>query len=224
MEEYKLKVKLLTDTVFGSGYSVPGLIDADVLHDELGFPYINGKTFKGKLGEMAGLFANMLKASDSGKEVGEILEKKKNKLFGESGEYNHDKIKISDCEILKDIRDYFKNNIKNSNIKSSEILEALTHIEEQTSIDRKTGIAKEKSLRNYRVINRGIILYSYIFCPEKLDEYEKILLASSCSLLRHLGSYETKGKGQVKVSMYKEGEDVTSQYINLLRKKVSLNV
>ena len=30
MEEYKIKVKLLTDTIFGSGYSVPGHIDADV--------------------------------------------------------------------------------------------------------------------------------------------------------------------------------------------------
>lgn len=224
MEEYKIKVKLLTDTIFGSGYSVPGHIDGDVLHDEYGFPYINGKTFKGKLGEMAGLFVNMVKASDDGKEIGEILENKKNKLFGESGEYNHDKIKFSDCEILKDIREYFKNNMNVSNIKPSEILEALTHIEEQTSIDGKTGIAKKKSLRNYRVINRGIVLYSYIYCPEELDKYEKILLASACSLLRHLGSYETKGKGQVEVSMYKEDKDVTFEYINLLREKVNLNV
>ena len=45
----------------------------------------------------------------------------------------------------------------------------------------------------------------------------KKYLASACSLLRHLGSYETKGKGQVEVSMYKEDKDVTFEYINLLR-------
>jgi len=100
----------------------------------------------------------------------------------------------------------------------------LTHIEEQTSIDRKTGVAKDKSLRNYRVINSGLILYSYIHCPENLDEYEKILLASACSLLRHLGAYETKGKGLVEVSMYKDDKNVTFDYINLLREKVNLNV
>lgn len=224
MEEYKIKVELLTDTVFGSGYSVPGFIDADVLYDEYGFPYINGKTFKGKLGEMAGVFVNMVKASDKGKEIGEILEEKKDKLFGVGGEYRHDKVKFSDCEISKEVRDYFKNNMGDSNIKPGEILDALTHVEEQTSIDRKTGVARDKSLRNYRVINRGFILYSHIHCPENLDEYEKILLASACSLLRHLGAYETKGKGLVEVSMYKNDKNVTFDYINLLREKVNLNV
>jgi len=43
MEEYTLKIELLTDAVFGSGNSVPGFVDADVLHDEYGFLYINGK-------------------------------------------------------------------------------------------------------------------------------------------------------------------------------------
>jgi len=44
---YTLKIELLTDAVFGSGNSVPGFVDADVLHDEYGFLYINGKTLKG---------------------------------------------------------------------------------------------------------------------------------------------------------------------------------
>jgi len=50
MEEYTLKIELLTDAVFGSGNSVPGFVDADVLHDEYGFLYINGKNFKRKTG------------------------------------------------------------------------------------------------------------------------------------------------------------------------------
>lgn len=220
MEVYTLKVRLLSDTVFGSGYSVPGFIDADVLYDEYGFPYIKGKTIKGKLGEMAVVFINMIKGFDECKKLGEIIEKKKDRLFGVSVDYNHSKMKISDCEVSANVRNYFNNNMEDSGIKPLEVLEALTHVDFQTSIN-ENGVADESSLRNFRVINRDLELYSTINIPDMLDEDEKILLASSCSILRHLGAFETKGKGKVLVSLLCEGKDVTDEYIKLLEKKVN---
>ncbi len=224
MEKYLLKVKLLTDTVFGSGHSVPGFIDADVLHDQYGFPYINGKTLKGKLGEMATVFVNMIKSMTGCSELGATLEDKKDKLFGKAHVYNHDKLKFSDCEISEKVREYFKHNMQNSGIEPQEILEALTHIETQTSIDYNTGIARGNSLHNFRIVNRGIAIYSYIYASVELDEDERILLASACSLLRHIGSHETKGKGQVDVSLLVNDKEVTYDYIRLLEKKVNINV
>jgi len=48
-------------------------------------------------------------------------------------------------------------------------------------------------------------------------------LASACSMLRHLGSNETKGKGEVRVSLWLKEKEVTHEYIRLLEKKVKLN-
>ena len=224
MEKYLIKIKLLTDTVFGSGYSVPGFVDSDVLYDDYGFPYINGKTLKGKLGEMATVFVNMTDSVGELKEYNSIFQQKKDKLLEVSHDYNHDKLKFSDCEMSKDVRTYFKLYMQDAGIASNNILEALTHIETLTSIDYDRGVAKKNSLRNYRIINNGLSFYSQIYSPTYLDEEEKIILASACSLLRHLGSYETKGKGHVETSLFFKEKDVTQDYIKLLEKKVKANV
>ena len=42
-----IQMKLLTDTVFGNGNSIPGGEDIAVLCDDNGFPYYRGSTFKG---------------------------------------------------------------------------------------------------------------------------------------------------------------------------------
>ena len=48
---YILEVKLLSQAIFGSGNSVSGVVDQEVLHDDLGFPFMKGKTVKGKFKE-----------------------------------------------------------------------------------------------------------------------------------------------------------------------------
>ena len=44
-------MKLLSDTIFGSGFSVPGGEDIAVCEDEAGYPYLKGSTLKGLLRE-----------------------------------------------------------------------------------------------------------------------------------------------------------------------------
>jgi CRISPR/Cas system CMR subunit Cmr4 (Cas7 group RAMP superfamily) len=51
MTTYTLKIKLLSDTTFGRGDGVAGLIDQEVEHDPFGFPYLRGRTLKGLLSE-----------------------------------------------------------------------------------------------------------------------------------------------------------------------------
>ena len=41
MIEYTIKVDLLTDTLLGSGQSVPGIIDTDVKYDETHLKPVN---------------------------------------------------------------------------------------------------------------------------------------------------------------------------------------
>jgi hypothetical protein len=218
LKEYILKIELITDAVFGSGYSIPGFIDSDVLYDDSGFPYINGKTFKGKIAEAGYLFVNMSKNFKDCEELSRIMQNKAEKLFGVEGGNNQDTLKFTDAEISKQARYYFRQHMKENGVDKLEVLEALTHIDTQTSIDYRTGVAKGESLRSMRVINRGLTLYSSVFCPVDLDDDEKILLASACSLLRHFGTNETKGKGEVKVSLLCEQIDVTNDYIKLIEK------
>ena len=51
MPVYTLKIKLLSDTTFGRGDGVAGLVDQEVEHDPYGFPYLRGRTLKGLLSE-----------------------------------------------------------------------------------------------------------------------------------------------------------------------------
>ena len=48
----RIRMKLMSDTIFGNGMSVPGGEDISVLHDVQGFPYYRGSTFKGVFREM----------------------------------------------------------------------------------------------------------------------------------------------------------------------------
>ena len=44
-------MELLSDTIFGSGFSIPGGEDIAVCQDENGYPYLKGTTLKGLLRE-----------------------------------------------------------------------------------------------------------------------------------------------------------------------------
>lgn len=47
----RVTMELLSDTIFGSGFSIPGGEDVAVCIDGQGYPYLKGSTFKGLLRE-----------------------------------------------------------------------------------------------------------------------------------------------------------------------------
>ncbi len=46
MNHYKIEMELLSEAIFGSGYSVPGSVDLEVVFDDYCLPYMKAKTFK----------------------------------------------------------------------------------------------------------------------------------------------------------------------------------
>ena len=50
MMEYALKLELLSDTAFGRGDGVDGLVDIEVQHDAYGLPFLGGRALKGLMG------------------------------------------------------------------------------------------------------------------------------------------------------------------------------
>lgn len=210
--QYIVKVELLSDGLFGSGNSVAGLVDMDILYNRDGFPYMKGKTFKGKLREEVN---QILYCINKGKSDLEQLYE----MFGCEDGNQRETLKFSDLEISPQIQEVIHNVIVDSNndIRKEDIVEAYTEIRNFTSIDEVTGTAKKGSLRKARVIKKGVIFYSTITSEKELSEKQENILAASVRSLKHLGTMETRGKGYVKCSLIKEGTDITERGIrNLL--------
>ncbi len=136
----KIKLKTLSYALVGSGEGSV-LIDADIVFDDYGFPYIPGRRIKGLLRESAA-------------EIGEFLLIKVNHLinglFGNLG-FSKGKIHIPNLYL----KDYSKMKKKIDEINmpqflsSESIISYFTEIIHQTAINDKTGISEEHSLRTY---------------------------------------------------------------------------
>jgi CRISPR/Cas system CSM-associated protein Csm3 (group 7 of RAMP superfamily) len=221
--EYRIYIHTESDVIFGNGQSVPGFIDSDILYDHQGFPYMNGKTFKGKLGEMAQLALHMIKGYGLSDKHQQGMNAAFKSLFGEAGSVLMGTLKFSDCELSEGLRNYLAayQNQETGSITKDEVLEVLTYVDRQTAIDNSTGVAKKSSLRNFRVIKRGLVFECQVYAENSLNDYEKILLGFACRLLKHIGSQETKGKGLITTQLWLDEKDVTLAYVKGLDKVVN---
>lgn len=220
MEKYRIRIKLLTEAIFGSGYSIPGSVDLEIVHDECGFPFMKAKTFKGNFREAMTNIVNLI-----GKEKYEpIME---NLLGKENDGLNQWRyIKFSNCMLAENIRNILEYEVKKRELTALEITEALTDIRSFTSIE-DDGSYLEGSLRHMRVLKKGLIFYVNLYTYRDLSYEELGLLATSCRYLRHVGSMRTRGKGEVECSLlvledssYKDKTDI---YMNRFLEEVKQN-
>lgn len=209
MYNYKISLKLLSETIFGSGHSIPGSVDLEIVCDDYGIPYMRAKTFKGNLRE------HMEKTNH-------LLDNKYklqvNTLLGEEGEGTtaYMGLRFSDCKLKKSIKQVLEYGVRLNTITAEELKESLTKIRYFTSIDEK-GKTIKGSLRQMRVIKKGLEFEIDLLSEEELTVDELGLLAISLRSLRHIGSMRTRGKGEVdcKLLIEEEGKliDKTDFYI-----------
>lgn len=188
----KIKMQLLSDTIFGNGVSIPGGEDMSVLCDENGFPYYKGSTFKGIFREEIEryLFWTEKKEID----IDDLLGKE-----GDDTITNSKKLVFSDFVLSEGVK---KAILKEVGENKEKVCDSLTNLRTFTSIDEDTYIAKEGSLRMARCVNKGLIFYSEIMCDEsnvKLCEDIENVLKS----IKWLGTMRNRGFGQVIIT--KEG-------------------
>lgn len=186
------KLQILSYTLAGSGESEV-LIDNDLVFDNLGIPYIPGRRIKGLLKESALEVLEMLGVDDSFLIDG---------LFGASG-FIKGKLKIPNFYIpnyliiSKTIESLIdKNKGYQIILSNSNLIKYFTEIRQQTAIDEK-GIAKEHSLRTYRVLKPGIFFECEVE-DKDLSEREKALFYNSALNLRRIGTRRNRGFGKVK--------------------------
>lgn len=211
MPIYQLKLKLLSDTTFGRGDGVAGLIDQEVEHDPYGFPYLRGRTLKGLLSEECdNLMAVLSNHQQDWEQVA-------CKLFGTLGSTlgTIGAVHVGDACLPEDLRQAVAFQIEDGTLTKTEVLDSLTIIRRQTAINSESGIADEGSLRSFRVVLRDLCFTADLIFEKMPSDEIMSLLAVSCLALRRLGSGRNRGRGRVRCTLYDaEDNDITHQYAN----------
>ena len=215
MPIYQLKIKLLSDTTFGRGDGVAGLIDQEVEHDPFGFPYLRGRTLKGLLSEEGdNLIAMLTNHRPSWERVACDLFGTLGSTIGTMGA-----VHVGDACLPEDLRQAVAFQIKDETLTKTEVLDSLTTIRRQTSIDPQSGTADEGSLRSFRVVLRDRCFTADLIF-EKMPSDEMLSLVAVGSLaLRRLGSGRNRGRGHVQCTLHDaDGNDITHHYANYFAK------
>ncbi|NES18971.1 MAG: RAMP superfamily protein [Symploca sp. SIO3E6] len=225
MSTYILKIKLLSDTTFGRGDGVAGLVDQEVEQDRYGFPYLRGRTLKGLLSEECDNLIAVLPDEHQRQHWQKIA----NNLFGVPGSTleTQAKIHVGDAGLPSDLRQAIAaqldaeqdNKRKNPRYKptltSTDILESLTSIRRQTAINPEDGASAEHSLRSARVILRELPFESKLLFETELntdseeDQNILALLAVGTLALRRIGSGRNRGRGHIQCSLYQSQNEIT---------------
>ncbi|MEH2199858.1 RAMP superfamily CRISPR-associated protein [Nostoc sp.] len=216
---YQLKIKLLSDTTFGRGDGVAGLIDQEVEHDSYGFPYLRGRTLKGLLREECDNLIAVLQDDN--------LAYWKNiacDLFGTPGSSlgTMAAMHVGDASLPDDLRKAVAWQIQDKTLTKEEVLESLTTIRRQTAIDSQTCTADKGSLRSFRVVIRQLEFKADLLFETQPTDEMLAILAVGVLALRRLGSGRNRGRGYVRCTLHNlhnnVGEEITQHYVSLFSK------
>jgi hypothetical protein len=201
-----LHLLLKSDATFGRGDGVAGLVDEEVEHDAAtGLPYLRGRTLRGLLVEEC---ANILFAL--GDQAG-VFEATAKELFGEAGSALDDAgiLHVGAAELPANLREAVKADVEAKRLTPAEVLESLTAIRRQTSVDDETGAPEKGSLRSMRVLLRETALVAplaFVRPPEDRDKALALLAACVLSL-RRAGTGRNRGRGRLEASLVFDATD-----------------
>ena len=223
--ELQLKIKLLSDTTFGRGDGVAGLVDQEVEHDDCGFPYLRGRTLKGLLSEECDNLIVLLK--------NDIHKHKhwmdvRNDLFGVPGSVLETMsiMHVGDACLPNNLRQVVAIQMQKDKVNKltpTDILNSLTTIRRQTAINSESGSSDKGSLRSARVLmrdrpNTQARFTANLFFDQELTADMKSLLVVGVLALRYLGSGRNRGRGHVQCSLYDVQKNNFTQDTDLLNR------
>ncbi|MBX2929797.1 MAG: hypothetical protein KF852_18330 [Saprospiraceae bacterium] len=196
---------LTTESYLLTGSGEGGvLIDADVVFHRTGFPMIPARRIKGMLKES--LEEVMEIAGKTETDIKAVVAA----LFGESGKTTYQGKLLLHNLLLPEWEQIAKEVSENKmypGFQSDFIKEYFTAEIQQTAIGREgkegeiEGVAKKRSLRNYRVIKPGFTFDGFIETTPPLSEEEDGLLRRAVHNLRYAGTRRNRGFGKVKCKL-----------------------
>lgn len=191
-----LCIELLSDATFSRGEGTAGVVDIEVEHDELGMPFIGGKTVRGLLRDswlsMSSHFPSLEPAAE--------------RVLGRSQALDEScRLRIGDALLPAPIRAAASTAVRRteSPLSPRVILDGFTSIRYQTAEDRETGAPESTTLRSSRVVLRGFVFEAAL---SWLGGYqptgEDLQLLGLCALAtRHGGLARNRGRGHVRVTL-----------------------
>ncbi len=206
----KLEITLLSDTTFGRGDGIAGLVDVEVEHGaETGLPYISGRRIKGLLVEAC---SDLMYATGNPMELTAAARL----LFGSTGSSQDEegRLRVGRAELPADFQQAVRYSIYSSQITSDEVLNSLTTIRRQTAIDAVSNAPKQGSLRSMRAVIRNISFVSILDLnitddePE-LERIESLLVACAHAVQRG-GLGRNRGRGRLRLTIESQ-EHMASQ-------------
>ncbi len=208
----QLKIKLLSDTTFGRGDGVAGLVDQEVEHDSCGFPYLRGRTLKGLLSEECDNLIAVLP-----EEIRPRWQEVAAKLFGKPGSTREtiSSMQVGDACLPEDLREAVAYQMKllDNKLTRVDILESLTAIRRQTAIDSEKGTPDKGSLRSARVVLRELEFTAPLSFESEPSDDAKTLLSVCALALRRVGSGRNRGRGWVRCTLLDAtGKDISQEY------------
>ncbi|MBK9094000.1 MAG: hypothetical protein IPM84_14760 [Anaerolineae bacterium] len=220
MKSYQLRLTLLSDATFGRGDGVAGLVDAEVQHDEVGLPYLGGRTLKGLLGaECADLVFALEKArpdqKDRWRTVGD-------RLFGRSGANLKGEaiLRVGPARLPDDLRLALMEDVQKGRLTPNDVLEMATALRRQTAMD-EWGVPQENTLRTMRVVLRNTAFWAALDFLDEPKPEDLALLAACVKALRRAGTGRNRGRGRLRAELLDaEGQPVTDLLFREFRKAV----
>ncbi len=227
MSDYILRIECKSTVCPSSGETWGGVLDNDVVYDDVGVPFIPAKRIKGLLVESAIDVCSALGhvAVDSEKWAPTLL----NDLFGLPGSNSVAPIIIDDARIEHyDERRVWLAWARKAapDIASPmQVLALFTTTRAQTAIagenrlDFSPGVAKPHSLRIQRVLKRGLIFESKITIKSYAEEdvYKSILVLAAAAT-RHMGLNRNRGMGDIEMTLFENGVAIRTD--DILEKEV----
>jgi hypothetical protein len=211
----ELRIHLLSDTTFGRGDGVAGVVDNEVEHDaETGMPFVKGRTVKGILVESCADILYALQQSNS--PMLPQLEDAARRMFGQPGSTLEDTgcLHIGAARLAADLQ----LRIRRSNFTPAQILESLTTIRYQTAVDTGTDRPLDNTLRATRVVLRDTVFYApVVYTPDTTREdgdgtVDLALLAACAAGMRRAGQSRTRGRGRIAVRLIGTERDYLSMF------------
>lgn len=227
MSDYSLRLKLLRDTTFGRGDGVAGLVDTEIEYDEYGLPFLRGRALKGMLVYEC---ADILFALKQQQKWLESWYTAARFLFGEPGSQLEGRAQMSlgNACLPADLRQAiaYQMDLHRPSVPEKvgqlrvEVLNALTTIRRQTAVEID-GVAKERSLRAVRLIQRGTELEAPLtFMTAVEDKYVKGLLAACVKSFRRGGTSRHRGPGLLESRLYQDGVEITGEWFELFKQEL----
>lgn len=197
MAEIAVTIETLTPIHLGSG-KADVTIDAEIIHDALGFPYFPAKRFKGLLYESAVEIFEMFELAGLSTENLAPVEEIFHRESDDAGQVSSVQLIVHDFylkgyEKLRAEWSYLQKNFPEL-FEPTDILNAYSSIRYQTKL--KDGVAAEGSLHNMRVLNAGV---EFSGALTLLNGDEKVLntLALALKNIYAAGTKRNRGFGRI---------------------------